>query len=97
MNLVGKIFIVMILVMSLGFMAMAMAVYANHRNYQALFEKTGKELSEVKVLNDQLTSEVKVLNDQLNADRDPYVPRQVPRGGRHAHEVEMQVLEEYRE
>jgi hypothetical protein len=34
MNLVGKIFIVLILVMSVLFMAFAMAVYATHKNWQ---------------------------------------------------------------
>ena len=34
MNLVGKIFVVVILVMSVVFMAFAMAVYATHRNWR---------------------------------------------------------------
>ena len=34
MNLVGKIFVVLILVMSVLFMAFAMAVYATHRNWR---------------------------------------------------------------
>ena len=34
MNLVGKIFVVLILVMSVVFMAFAMAVYATHRNWR---------------------------------------------------------------
>jgi len=34
MNLVGKIFIIVILVMSVLFMAFAMAVYATHRNWR---------------------------------------------------------------
>ena len=34
MNLVGKIFIVLIFVMSLVFMAFSMAVYATHRNWR---------------------------------------------------------------
>ena len=34
MNLVGKIFVVLIFVMSLVFMAFAMAVYATHRNWR---------------------------------------------------------------
>ena len=34
MNLVGKIFVVSILVMSVLFMAFAMAVYATHQNWR---------------------------------------------------------------
>ena len=34
MNLVGKIFVVLILVMSVLFMAFAMAVYATHQNWR---------------------------------------------------------------
>ena len=43
MNLVGKIFVVMILIMSVLFMALAMAVYATHKNWREV------------VLNDQAT------------------------------------------
>ena len=34
MNLIGKIFVVLILVMSVLFMAFAMAVYAMHQNWR---------------------------------------------------------------
>ena len=34
MNLVGKIFVVLIFVMSVVFMAFAMAVYATHKNWR---------------------------------------------------------------
>ena len=36
MNLVGKIFIVLILVMSILFMAFSISVYHTHRNWQDL-------------------------------------------------------------
>jgi Skp family chaperone for outer membrane proteins len=66
MNLVGKIFIVMIFVMSLVFMSMAMAVYATHRNYQAMFIDTGKELNDVKVVNKGLAEELANLKMQID-------------------------------
>ena len=69
MNLVGKIFIVMILVMSLVFMSMAMAVYATHRNYQVLVEQTGKQLNDAKVVNKELTEE----RDKLRKDIDTII------------------------
>jgi hypothetical protein len=66
MNLVGKIFIVMILVMSLVFMSMAMAVYATHRNYQQLVEDTGKKLNDAEVLNKGLKEELDNLKKQID-------------------------------
>ena len=40
MNLVGKIFTMLILVMSILFMAFAVAVYHTHRNWRDLAKKT---------------------------------------------------------
>ena len=65
MNLVGKIFIVMIFVMSLVFMAMAMAVYATHRNYQELVITTGKELQDTVTINKGLKDELDHLKKQI--------------------------------
>ena len=65
MNLVGKIFVVLILVMSLVFMAFAVAVYTTHRNwrdavlnpengYQARLKKATDENKELTTLRDSL-------------------------------------------
>lgn len=71
MNLIGKIFTVAILVMSVVFMGMAMAVYATHRNWRDVVTNpqatatTEKPLGLVYQLED-----VKQRNDDLKAQLD---------------------------
>jgi multidrug efflux pump subunit AcrA (membrane-fusion protein) len=67
MNLVGKIFIVLIFVMSLVFMAFSMAVYATHKNWREAVVRTkdegpGKPLG----LQPQLDAAKKQLDEQRN-------------------------------
>ncbi len=50
MNLVGKIFVVLIFVMSLVFMSFAMAVYATHRNWREVVMLTPEQVSPGKVV-----------------------------------------------
>ena len=70
MNLVGKIFVVLIFVMSLVFMAFAMAVYATHRNWREEVTRpqdrsgAGKELGLQSQLADAKAREQN-LKDQL--------------------------------
>jgi len=69
MNLVGKIFVVLIFVMSLVFMAFAVSVYATHRNWHDLV--TNPEATSAKPLGlkpqlDQKKNE----NQQLTQERD---------------------------
>jgi phosphoglycolate phosphatase-like HAD superfamily hydrolase len=78
MNLVGKIFVVLIFVMSLVFMSFAVAVYATHRNWREVVllprEQVvpGKEiglkfqLDEAKVKNDGFKNEL----EKVTRDRD---------------------------
>jgi len=78
MNLVGKIFVVLIFVMSLVFMSFAVAVYATHRNWREVVllprEQVvpGKEiglkfqLDEAKVKNDGFKNEL----DKVTRERD---------------------------
>lgn len=58
MNLLGKIFVVLITVMSLVFMTLALAVYATHKNW--------KEVA------DNLTSQLNTLNGQLQLKVEEY-------------------------
>jgi hypothetical protein len=83
MNLVGKIFIVVIFVMSLVFMSLAMAVYAAHKNWRMVVMRTQEEhvpgtelglkyqLEEARTQNDILKNEaakaVKDLADERKA------------------------------
>ncbi len=73
MNLVGKIFIVLILVMSVFFMALAMAVYAAHKNWRealvapevGLLAKYDKAKAEIKTLTDEAAK----VKQQSDADK----------------------------
>jgi hypothetical protein len=49
MNWLGKVFVVVILIMSLVFMGLAMAVYATHKNWKVANENLSKELDQAKV------------------------------------------------
>jgi hypothetical protein len=62
MNLVGKIFIVLIFVMSLVFMALSMAVYATHRNWREVVVGKPKGLQ----------SQLDDANKQLEVQRNDY-------------------------
>ena len=82
MNLVGKIFIVLIFVMSLVFMSFAVVVYATHRNWKAVVErseseadKTGKPLGLEHLVknyenrNQELEDEKQELEAEVEAEK----------------------------
>lgn len=56
MNWLGKVFIVVILIMSLVFMGLSMAVYATHKNWKVASEKLSKDLAALKTEKEQLIS-----------------------------------------
>jgi chromosome segregation ATPase len=63
MNLVGKIFVVLILVMSVLFMAFAMAVYATHRNWREVVNNEQASPDKPLGLTHQLKKELDRNND----------------------------------
>jgi hypothetical protein len=79
MNLVGKIFIVVLLVMGVVYMAFAMAVYATHKNWrEAVFNEQAtpdkplglaKQLKDLQDKNRQLTDEKEKEKQKAEADR----------------------------
>ena len=73
MNLVGKIFVVVIFVMSLVFMGLAMAVYATHKNWrdEVMNPKTGLsyKLTEEKATNAALKDKSDKLQQQFDAEK----------------------------
>jgi len=73
MNLVGKIFVVLILVMSVLFMAFAMAVYATHKNWRdvAMAPEVGLQarLEKAKKDNKDLTDEAEKLKQQFETEK----------------------------
>jgi ABC-type transporter Mla subunit MlaD len=62
MNLVGKIFTVLILVMSLVFMSFAVAVYATHRNWKEVADNDKPAVGKPKGLSQQLADSQKDLD-----------------------------------
>jgi cell division protein FtsL len=72
MNLIGKIFVVLILVMSLVFMSLAMVVYSTHQNWRQAAEKFKTDVSTAQTKNNQLQEDLKRLDSQLAAERDAY-------------------------
>jgi len=79
MTLLGKIFIVLIFIMSLVFMSFAVAVYATHRNWKDLVTNptpTEKmplglrpQLDEARKLNNQLRNEIEKSKNALALER----------------------------
>jgi septal ring factor EnvC (AmiA/AmiB activator) len=63
MNLIGKIFVVLILVMSLVFMSFAVAVYGTHRNWKAEAEDQAKKVA---IARDEL-AKAETQRDELQA------------------------------
>src|SRR5215218_9034367 len=57
MNWLGKVFVVVILIMSLVFMGLSMAVYATHKNWKVASESLNKQLGEAKAENSRLVTE----------------------------------------
>ena len=73
MNLVGKIFVVLIFVMSLVFMTAAMLVYAMHRNWreEVLNPQTGlnRKYVDLQAHNKELTDQLDKLKQQVAAEK----------------------------
>src|SRR5215216_5224936 len=57
MNWLGKVFVVVILIMSLVFMGLAMAVYATHKNWQQVSLDLNKKLQAAQAENSKLQTE----------------------------------------
>ena len=69
MTLVGKIFIVLILVMSVFFMAMAVSVYSTHQNWKNARDQVRTLYNQARDDNQQLESEKEQLKNTLTLDR----------------------------
>ena len=61
MNLLGKIFVIMIVIMSLVFLGLAMAVYSAHKNWPAQVASLRQEVSETR---SQLEQQISVYQQQ---------------------------------
>jgi chromosome segregation ATPase len=54
MNWLGKVFVVLILIMSVLFMGLAMAVYATHKNWKTVADNLNTQLQAANAANEQL-------------------------------------------
>src|SRR5688500_16857083 len=69
MTLVGKIFTVLIFVMSLVFMSFSVMVFATHKNWKAAATATDAKLTSANALNDQLKTKQAELEMQLATEQ----------------------------
>ncbi|MEN0110521.1 MAG: hypothetical protein AAF805_07325 [Planctomycetota bacterium] len=68
MNLLGKIFVVALFVLSVVFMTLAMAVYATHRNWKEEADKARSALQQQQTANRTLQSQYNALEERLTAE-----------------------------
>jgi hypothetical protein len=69
MNWLGKVFVVVILIMSLVFMGLAMAVYATHKNWQQVSVDLKKKLTDAQSENARLQTEHNRRVEDLERDK----------------------------
>ena len=69
MNWLGKVFVVVILIMSLVFMGLSMAVYATHKNWKVVSEDLKKKVDTAKAENSRLVSEHNKAVEQLDLEK----------------------------
>jgi hypothetical protein len=73
MNWLGKVFVVLILIMSLVFMGLAMAVYATHKNWREVIEGPNglkTQLQQARQANEELKSEHNRLVENLTNEKE---------------------------
>jgi peptidoglycan hydrolase CwlO-like protein len=68
MNWLGKVFVVLILIMSVLFMGLAMAVYATHKNWKMVAESLQTQLTAAQNQNQQLISAHNRRVEELSAE-----------------------------
>jgi hypothetical protein len=69
MNWLGKVFVVVILIMSLVFMGLALAVYATHKNWQQVSVDLKKKLTDAQAENTRLQTEHNRRVEDLTRER----------------------------
>lgn len=70
MNLIGKIFVVIILLLSVLFMGLAMAVYATHKNWKATVDNQKAQIQTLTTNNQRLQSEYDLSVSELQREID---------------------------
>lgn len=72
MNLLGKIFVVMIVIMSLVFLGLAMAVYSAHKNWPAQVAALKKQAADTRSELEQQISVYQQTAENLQLEKDTY-------------------------
>src|SRR5947199_214821 len=70
MNWLGKVFVVVILIMSLVFMGLALAVYATHKNWQQVSVDLKKKLTDAQSENAKLQTEHNRMVEDLKGKKE---------------------------
>lgn len=73
MNFLGKICVVLILIMSIVFMSLAMAVYATHRNWKTAADQLRQQVNDAQTKNRELESQLQQLDRELESEKTAYV------------------------
>lgn len=70
MNLIGKIFVVIIVVLSVLFMGLSMAVYSTHKNWYAAVQNQRQQLQDLQTELDRLKSQYQLVESNLQLEID---------------------------
>lgn len=70
MNLIGKIFVLIILLLSMLFMVLAMAVYSTQKNWKDAYQASQKSLQQQRTDYGKLDSAYKLMESNLQRDLD---------------------------
>ena len=84
MNLLGKICVVLILIMSLVFMTLAMAVYSTHKNWEEDYQAAKNKSDNQQTENRQLIARHDRLHGNRSALLRPALRRRIHGRGRRA-------------
>ena len=68
MNLLGKVFVVLILVLSIVFMTLAMAMYATHKNWREIAQTRQTEVQQAQAEYDQLKTQYNRRENELTSE-----------------------------
>src|SRR5690349_20616945 len=69
MNMVGRIFVVGILIMSLMFMTTSVIVYSTHKNWEEAAKKLKADLTAKTTENNDLTARMTALTEETQAEQ----------------------------
>ncbi len=72
MNLVGKIFVCLIAILSIIFFSLTLVLYASHKNWKADSEAKSQQISDLRAEKDKLSSQKKDLESKIESDRVAY-------------------------